>query len=121
MTDSLCSRDYGEDLVIRFRASGLRRREFAEREGVSVSTLDYYVRRERRASLPDALPVNRIVPVDLIAAEAEVAGASMTAPSGGISIWLSDSRRIEVRRGFDAELLGEVLAVLEADGGGERA
>jgi transcriptional regulator with XRE-family HTH domain len=121
MTDSLCSLDYGEDLVIRFRASGLTRREFAERAGISVSTLDYYVRRERKASLPGALPVNRILPVDWIAAEAEVAGVSMMAPAGGISIWLSNSRRIEVRRGFDAELLREVLALLEADGGEERA
>lgn len=107
--------------MIRFRASGLTRREFAAGEGISVSTLDYYVRRERKAPLPGALPVNRILPVDWIAAESEAAGASMMAPSGGISIWVSNSRRIEVRRGFDAQLLGEVLAVLEADGGGERA
>ena len=121
MTDSLCSLDYGEDLVVRFRASGLTRREFAERAGVPVSTLDYYVRRERKASLAGALPVNRILPVDLIAAEAEVAEASMMAPAGGISIWISRIRRIEVRRGFDAQLLREVLAVLEAEGGGDRA
>jgi transcriptional regulator with XRE-family HTH domain len=121
MTDSLCSLDYGEDLVIRYRASGLTRREFAERAGVPVSTLDYYVRRERKASLPGALPVNRILPVDLIADKAEVSGASMTAPAGGISIWLSNSRRIEVRRGFDAELLLDVVRALEQAGGGERA
>jgi hypothetical protein len=67
------------------------------------------------------LSVNRIVPVDLIAAEAEASGALMMAPASSISIWLSRDRRIEVRRGFDAQLLREVLAVLEADGGGERA
>jgi transcriptional regulator with XRE-family HTH domain len=117
----LCSLDYGEELVVRFRASGLTRREFAARAGISVSTLDYYVRRERKASLPAALPVNRILPVDLIAAEGEVAGASRIGPAGGVSIWLSNGRRIEVRRGFDAQLLREVLAVLEAEGGGERA
>lgn len=38
-----------------------------------------------------AFPVDRISPVDLIADAAEVAGASMLAPSGGISIWLSNS------------------------------
>jgi transcriptional regulator with XRE-family HTH domain len=121
MTDSLCSLDYGEDLVIRYRASGLTRREFAARAGISVSTLDYYVRRERKASLPAALPVNRILPVDLIAEETKAAGSLTMAPAGGVSIWLSNGRRIEVRRGFDAQLLGEGLAVLEAEGGGERA
>jgi hypothetical protein len=38
-----------------------------------------------------ALPVNRILPVDLIADEAEVAGASVMVSAGGISIWLSNS------------------------------
>jgi transcriptional regulator with XRE-family HTH domain len=40
--------DYGEQLVKRYRASGLTRKEFAERSGISVSTLAYYVRRERK-------------------------------------------------------------------------
>jgi transcriptional regulator with XRE-family HTH domain len=48
MSDSYSSLDYGEQLVRRYRASGLTRKEFAERSGISVSTLDYYVRRERK-------------------------------------------------------------------------
>lgn len=99
--------------MIRFRVSGLTRREFAERAGICVSSLDYYVRRARKASLPAALPVKRILPVDLIAAEGEASGALMMAPAGGISIWLCNGRAIEVQRGFDVELLRDILAVLE--------
>lgn len=56
MKDSSSSLDYGERLVMRYRASGLVRKDFAERAGISVSTLEYYVRRERKASLPAAAP-----------------------------------------------------------------
>lgn len=122
MSDAFSTLDYGEQLVIRYRASGLTRKEFAEQSGISVSTLAYYVRRERRASLPAGFTPNRIVPVDLVASDQmpfnQGAGSAF---SSGVAIRLANGRTVELQRGFDAQLLGEVLAVLEAEGGGERA
>jgi len=120
-------------LVLRYRASGLTRKGYAAQEGISVSALDYYVRREGRAALPAGFPPNRILPVDVIAAgaEAPVSGAARPGgvpPSGiqpvmpsGVAVRLANGRSIEVERGFDAELLREVVAALEARGVGERA
>ncbi len=47
MNDSISSLDHGEPLVRRFRASGMTRKDFAARSGISVSTRDYYVRHAR--------------------------------------------------------------------------
>ncbi|MCC6263734.1 MAG: helix-turn-helix transcriptional regulator [Bryobacterales bacterium] len=69
MKDSNSSLDYGEQLVMRYRASGMTRKDFAARSGISVSTLDYYVRRERKASLPVAFAPSRLLPVALVASE----------------------------------------------------
>jgi len=139
MTDSWSALDYGERLVLRYRASGLTRKGYAAQEGISVSALDYYVRRERGASLRAGLAVNRILPVELMAAETgasgsaadTLSGGSATSalsggiqpvmPSGGVAVRLVNDRFVEVRRGFDAELLREVVAALEARGVGERA
>lgn len=121
MSDVFDSLDYGEQLVMRYRASGMTRKEFAAQADISVSTLDYYVRRERRASLPAALPPNRILPVDLVAADTEAFPAAAPAESTGIRIGLANGRVVEVRRGFDAELLLELLVVLEARASQERS
>lgn len=153
MTDLGSGLDYGERLVRRYRASGMTRKGFAEGAGISVSALDYYVRRERRAALPAGFPPNRILPVDVIAAgagtpesgapesgtpgngpagrggipcggsaaDARPGGIQPLIPSGGVVIRLAGGRVVEVERGFDAELLCEVLAALEARGAGERA
>ena len=121
MSDTFSSLDYGEQLVIRYRASGLTRKEFAERFGISVSTLAYYVRRERKATLPAGFTPNRIVPVDLVASDEKPSsqGAGSTF-SSGVAIRLANGRAVEVQRGFDAQLLCDVLAVLEGDSTGER-
>lgn len=115
MSDLFDSLDYGEQLVMRYRASGLTRREFAAQADISVSTLDYYARRERKALLPAAVAPNRILPVDLVAPEETDFQANAPAPSAGISIRLANGRVVEVERGFDAELLVDVLAVLEGN------
>jgi hypothetical protein len=74
MSDSLLPLDYGEQLVRRYWASGLTRKEFAEQADISVSKLDYYVRRERgTTSLPGFTP-NRIVPMDLVLPEENPSG-----------------------------------------------
>jgi hypothetical protein len=109
--------DYGEDLVWRYRASGRTRKEFAAEAGVPVTTLDYYIRQVNRNRSADETAVSRILPVELVSGEHEetaTRGAQST-----VVVRLGNGRRIEVHRGFDAQLLGEVLAVLEANTNGK--
>lgn len=115
MSDSFDSLDYGEQLVMLYRTSGMARKEFAAQQDIAVSTLDYYVRRERKASQPTGFAPNRIVPVDLIASEETGLQAKAPAPSTGIRIRLAKGRIVEVEHGFDAELLLDVLAVLDGN------
>ncbi|MCC6264029.1 MAG: helix-turn-helix transcriptional regulator [Bryobacterales bacterium] len=121
MKDSNFSLDYGEQLVMRYRTSGMTRKDLAARSGVSVSTLNYYVRRERKASLPDAFAPGRLLPVEFAAPEGATRQASEPAASAGIRICLASGRALEVERGFDAGLLFEVLAALGGNTQGERA
>lgn len=121
MSDSFPGVDYGEQLVARYRASGLTRKEFAVRADISVSTLGYYLRRERKASPSAAVAPSRILPVEFVVPEEAAAQASAPVGFGGIRIRLANGRLLEVERGFDAQLLREVLAVLEANRGEERA
>lgn len=113
MSDSLVSLDYGEQLVIGYRASGLTRKEFAARAGVPVTTLDYYLRRDRERSQPGEVEGNRILPVDLVAPEEESVSVASTAGPGGVTIRLGNGRSVEVQGGFDQQLLRDVIAVLE--------
>lgn len=98
MNDAFSSLDYGEQLVLRYRASGLTRKAFAEQANISVSTLDYYVRRERKASLPVAVAPNRILPVEFVAAEEATPQASAPIPFGCIRVCLANGRTVEVER-----------------------
>ena len=115
MSDLFDSLDYGEQLMMRYRVSGLTRKDFAAQADISVSTLDYYVRRERNASRPAAFAPNRLLPVDLVAPEEAGPQENAPVPSASIAIRLANGRAVEVERGFDAGLLLDLLAVLEAN------
>ena len=115
MSDAFSTLDYGEQLVMRYRASGMTRKEFAAQADIAVSTLDYYLRRERNASLPAEFPPNRILPVDFIAPEETGSQENAPVTSAGIRIRLANGRAIEVEHGFDADLLLDVLAAIEAN------
>src|SRR5690606_34670375 len=102
MSDSLSSLDYGQQLVLRYRGSGLSRKDFAEQSDISVSTLDYYVRRERKASQPADFAANRILPVELVAPGEVETEVRESALSTRIRIRVTNGRVVEVERGFDA-------------------
>ncbi|MCW0197098.1 hypothetical protein [Sphingopyxis sp.] len=140
MSELLDSLDYGTRIVRGYRASGLTRRDFADDCGIPITTLDYYVRRAKRDAgsweaegprhriPPNRIPPNRILPVEVAAEEPEwetpganVLPRSGTALSAGVVIRLANGRVIEVARGFDAGLLREVMAALEAHPTPERA
>ena len=98
----------------------MTRKGFAKQSDISVSALDYYVRRERKASLAAEFPPNRILPVEFVAPEEASPQANVPVTAGGIAIRLANGRVVEVERGFDAQLLRDLLGVLEANTSEER-
>lgn len=87
-------------LVAEFTASGLTRREFCERNEVSLNTLNRYMNRHRQAKSEGA----QLVKIDL------------AGPAGfhaELAVVLRHDRKIEVARGFDAGTLEQLVRVLE--------
>lgn len=105
-----------------FAASGLSRRNFCERRGLKVSTLDAYRKRLRQRERDGAgAGAGRWVAVDIVGAMPHAAASAIPAkplacevagPSG-VAVVLAGGRRIEVERGFDPTTLGALLRVLE--------
>lgn len=101
------SRAEAAALVAEFEASGLMREAFCQERGLAVGTLDKYRRRMRgvRHSV-----VGPMIPVEV------VSSAGRDTRTGGDGVLVVESlsgRRIEVRRGFDAGTLEQLLAVLD--------
>ena len=94
--------DRGTELVEAYHGGDLSRRAFSERAGIAVSTLDYYLRRESERLRKK----QRLLPVVVTVKPEESKVAE-------ISVVLGNGRRVELRRGFDPELLLRVLSVLE--------
>ena len=72
----------GVELVARYQASGLTQREFADENGVTVSTLQYWLRKARGGEAEEEAEQFRFV--EVIGEEAE------GAPSGGVAMELGD-------------------------------
>ena len=94
-------------MVAEFEASGLRRREFCDKHGLAVSTLDAYRKRQRRAPAETA-GRGRWLAVEL--SGMRQAGDEV---GSGLALGLPGGRRIEIGRGFDAETLRRLVGALE--------
>lgn len=90
-------------MAAEYEASGLTREEFCRQRDVPLKTLCRYVTRYRKQKAAGDQP-QRFV-------EAEVAGHAGS--GSGLAVLLSGGRRIEVKRGFDAGTLRQLMAVLE--------
>ena len=97
------SRAEADQIAVEYEASGLSREAFCKQKDVPLKTLARYVVRYRkqRAAGTEA---RRWVAV-------EVAGNSGC--GGELYVLLSGGRRIEVKRGFDAGTLRQLVTVLE--------
>lgn len=86
-----------------FQRSGLTRREYCRREGIPVTTLDYYRQRKRTA----------LAPVGLV--RVAVAGSSIEdSRTGQFTLVLANGRRIESNWGFDEPGLTRLIHIVEA-------
>jgi hypothetical protein len=91
-------------MVADYEASGLTREAFCNQRDVGLKTLDRYVTRYRKQRAADGTEPQRWVAVEV--ATHSGCGSEMT-------VLLSTGRRIEIKRGFDAGALRQLVAVLE--------
>ena len=97
-----------QELVAEYEASGLGRTAFCQQRGLSLSTLARYRKRPQHTAGGIA-EGKRWLAVE-VSSSAAMAGGERTS---GLAVVLSGRRRIEVGRGFDADTLTRLLAVVE--------
>ena len=102
------SRAEVDALVAEFEASGLMRAAFCRHRGLAVGTLDKY--RRRVQSKPQS-GAGTLLPVEVLSSPS--GHAESESRDGVLTVELRSGRRIEVRRGFDAQTLERLLAVLD--------
>jgi len=100
------SRAEVDQLVAEYEASGLTRQEFCGKHGLALATLDRY-RKRRQQRRESSSAESRFIRVELSGAKQAAGGSS------DLIVLLSNARRIEVKRGFDAEMLAQLVRVLE--------
>jgi len=89
-----------------YEASGLTQREFAQRRGMTLSTLQSWVyRRRRQEGAPVAQPV-RLLPVQVTAAPVERGSASL-------EVLTASGERVRIAVGTDVEYVARLVAALE--------
>jgi hypothetical protein len=97
-----------EALVAEFEASGLMRAAFCQQRGLAVGTLDKY--RRRVQSKPQS-GAGALLPVEVVSSPSQHAHSETH--DGILTVELRSGRRIAVDRGFDAQTLERLLAVLD--------
>ncbi len=93
------------ELLDDFEKSGLSRVAFCHSRGISKNTLDLYRKRKRQSE--KARSNTDLVPVELTAAKPSTSNVS------DLTVVLQGGRRIEVKRGFDAGVLTQLVELLE--------
>jgi hypothetical protein len=99
-----------QQLVAEFVSSGMRRSEFCQSRGVSFSTLDRHLKKQRwkRRRRPTS-SAGRLVPVELAARKSP----TQQEPSCGLAVVLPGGRRIEVHPDFDTNTFERLVSLLE--------
>ena len=98
------SRAEADQVAVAYEASGISREEFCRRNDIPLKTLCRYVTRHRKQKTAGGDPP-RWVTVEVVPHNNQ---------GGELAVLLSTGRRIEVRRGFDAGTLRQIVTVLES-------
>jgi hypothetical protein len=101
------TREEIRQIVAEFATSGMQQSEFCRSRGISRSTLDRHLRKQRVQD-QGSRAGNR-----LLAVEVRAGSGSSVGNSGGLVVALTSGHRIEVNRGFDAATLERLLMVLD--------
>jgi hypothetical protein len=94
-------------MVAEFATSGMQQSEFCRTRGISRSTLDRYLRKQRMQNQGNGTSTR------FVAVELKTAHGSLSGNSGGLVVALKSGRKIEVHRGFDVPTLERLVGVLE--------
>ena len=107
-------------LLRSYERSGLSRRQYCEKQGIAVTTLDYYRRRQRKDKDKDKDKQPRaqqetaaLVRVKL-ASSAPLAQPKHQGQPEGFTVVLAEGRRIEGMWNFNEQDLARLIRVLEA-------
>jgi hypothetical protein len=101
------TREEIRQIVAEFATSGMQQIEFCQSRGISRSTLDRHLRKQR-AEYQGSRIGNRFLAVEMRAAS-----GSSGSNSSGLVVTLMNGRRIEVNAGFDEATLERLLMVLD--------
>jgi hypothetical protein len=101
------TREEIRQIVAEFATSGMQQSEFCCSRGISRSTLDRHLRKQR-AQDQGSKAGRR-----LLAVEIRTASGSSASTSSGLVVGLMSGRRIEVNRGFDGATLERLLTALD--------
>ena len=85
-----------------FRKSGLTRRDFCARRRLKISTLDYWFAKIRAVESAQGL--------------VELKPQAIPTVKSSLAVVVGEKYRIEIRHGFDRQLLGELIKALESLG-----
>ena len=96
-----------EQLVKEYEASGLGRQAFCKKHGLSLTTLSRH--QKRKQLWAESARASRLLPVEISPARP----AEASQKRGELQVCLSTGRKIEVRGGFDAQVLRQLVRVLE--------
>ena len=102
-----------EWLASLYGTSGMGRSEFCRSHGMALSTLNRHLKKQQNRQ--NQAGSNGVEQRCLVAVE--LASAVTTVPAGeypgALTVLLSNRRRVEVSRGFDAATLAQLVTVLE--------
>jgi hypothetical protein len=101
------TREEIRQIVSEFATSGMPQSGFCDSRGISRSTLDRHLRKQRAQDQGSRVG-NR-----LLAVEIRTASGRPASSSSGLVVGLTSGRRVEVNRGFDAATLERLLTVLD--------
>ena len=94
-----------EQVVVDFERSGLSRRDYCQRRGIALPTLDWYRRRVRASRLsPGFVPVKLAKPTTPVT----------SAEENGFTLVLVNGNRIESTWSFDETQLARLIRVAGA-------
>jgi hypothetical protein len=101
------TREEIRQIVAEFATSGMPQSEFCSSRGISRSSLDRHLRKQR-AQDQGSRAGNRLLAVEIRGESGRPASTS-----SGLVVGLTSGRRIEVNRGFDGATLERLLTVLD--------
>jgi hypothetical protein len=102
------TREEIRQIVAEFATSGMQQIEFCRSRGISRSTLDRHLRKQRVQDQRSKGLHNR-----LLAVEIRTANGNSASNNSGLVVALMSGRRIEVNRDFDGATLERLLTTLD--------